>query len=234
MFQSPRNCSKASTPNLDAAGTRTGTCFEKNQRIKTKNGKNKAGTGHKSAGKDSSHLVICYECGRVQKPGTVTCTYCGKTTLPAAQKPVSQYKWPPSNPASTVQTQPCTCRVLSNRKSPQYALSSECLPPTPPPRPSPHHPTGLEIKPSAPASVPSRTPSPLPSLPLDSSSSFPSARAATCRARESLHQSSAGCVPNLHVLTVKPAPHILVLQIRVQPLRKLSIFARITDEARKN
>jgi len=34
--------------------------------------------------------VICYECGRVQKPGSATCTYCGKTTLPAAQEPVSQ------------------------------------------------------------------------------------------------------------------------------------------------
>jgi len=34
--------------------------------------------------------VICYESGRVQKPGTATCTYCGKTTLPAAQEPVSQ------------------------------------------------------------------------------------------------------------------------------------------------
>src|SRR5713226_1918248 len=102
---------------------------------------------------------------------------------------------PPSNPASTVQTQPCTCRVLSNRKSPQYASSSECPPPTPLPRPSQHHPTGWETIPSAPASVPSRMPSPLPSQPTDSSSSFPSERAATCRARESLHQSSAGCGP---------------------------------------
>src|SRR5689334_25274175 len=104
-----------------------------------------------------------------------------------------EYDLPPSNAASTVQTQPCTCRVLSNCKSPQYASSSECLPPTPLPRPSQNHPTGSETIPSAPASVPSRTPSPLPSLPTDSSLNFPSARAATCRARESLHQSSAGC-----------------------------------------
>jgi len=33
--------------------------------------------------------VLCYECGRVQKPGTMTCTYCGKSALPAAQKKVS-------------------------------------------------------------------------------------------------------------------------------------------------
>src|SRR5260370_9533001 len=88
---------------------------------------------------------------------------------------------PPSNPASTVQTQPCTCRVLSSRKSPQYASSSECLPPTPLLRPSQHHPTGWETIPSAPASVPSRTPSPLPSLPTDSSFSFPSAPASPRR-----------------------------------------------------
>src|SRR5260370_7902339 len=96
---------------------------------------------------------------------------------------------PPSNPASTVQTHPCTCRVLSSRKRPQYASSSECLPPTPLLRPSQHHPTGWETIPTAPPSVPSRTPSPLPSLPTDSSSLFPPTPPPPCLPPQPIHHS---------------------------------------------
>jgi hypothetical protein len=48
MFQSPRNCSKPCTPNSGGAGCELWTlALKKNQRIKMKNGKNKAGAGQK-------------------------------------------------------------------------------------------------------------------------------------------------------------------------------------------
>src|SRR5713226_492897 len=93
---------------------------------------------------------------------------------------------PPSNPASTAQTPPCTCRGSSTPENPQYAASAGYSPPTPLPSSSLHHPTESETTSSASASAsapsqtsfPSRTPSPLLSSPTDFPPNSPKARSA--------------------------------------------------------
>lgn len=75
----------------------------------------------------------------------------------------------PSSLALTFQTPSYTCRGPSSLENPQCAAFAEYPPPRLLQPSQPHHLTGSETALSGPASLPSRTPSPLPFRPTDSS-----------------------------------------------------------------
>src|SRR5215472_14874889 len=121
----------------------------------------------------------------------------------------------PSSPSSTSQTPSCTCHAPSNLENRQYVSSAGYPLSTPPQLPSPHRPIESEATPSAPASAPSRTLSPLLFPPTRYSSSSPTTPTEACRARGSLRQYSAvSCLQFSFLLVQTSNAHSRLVNLR--------------------